>query len=72
MNIMKANMGFADRIIRVLIAVIILIAYFDNRIGGALGVIALVVAIAFIITSFVGFCPMYKPFRFSTRKKHAV
>lgn len=65
-------MGFVDRIIRVLIAVVLLVAFFDNRITGAWGVIAMVVAIVLIGTSFMGFCPLYKPFRFSTRKKHAL
>lgn len=69
---MKRNMGFVDRIIRVLIAVVLLVAFFDNRITGAWGVIAMVVAIVLIGTSFMGFCPLYKPFRFSTRKKHAL
>lgn len=65
-------MGFVDRIIRVLIAVVLLVAFFDNRIIGAWGIIAMVVAIVLIGTSFMGFCPLYKPFRFSTRKKHAL
>lgn len=65
-------MGFVDRNIRVLIAVVLLVAFFDNRITGAWGVIAMVVAIVLIGTSFMGFCPLYKPFRFSTRKKHAL
>ena len=65
-------MGFVDRIIRVLIAVVLLIAFFDHRIAGAWGVIAMVLAIILIGTSFMGFCPLYKPFRISTRKKHAV
>lgn len=69
---MKPNMGFIDRIIRVLIAVVLLIAFFDNRIAGAWGVIAMVLAIILIGTSFMGFCPLYKPFRFSTKKKHAL
>jgi hypothetical protein len=34
-------------------------------------VVALIVAAAFIITGFVGFCPLYKPFGISTRKKAA-
>jgi hypothetical protein len=32
-------------------------------------VVLLVVAAALVITSIIGFCPMYLPFRMSTRSK---
>ena len=65
---MKPNMGFIDRLLRVVIAVMIAVAYFDHRITGVVGVVAMVLAVVFLITAFVGFCPLYKPFGISTRK----
>jgi hypothetical protein len=56
---MKANMGSADRIIRLTIAVVLGILFFTNVITGTLGIILLVVALIFLVTSFVSFCPAY-------------
>ena len=66
---MKANMGSADRIIRILIAVVIAALYFTNVITGTLGIILLIVGAIFLLTSFVSFCPLYAPFKISTLKK---
>jgi Na+(H+)/acetate symporter ActP len=65
---MKKNLGSADRIIRVLIAVTISILYFAHQISGTAAIILLMLAVIFIITSFMSFCPLYLPFNFSTRK----
>jgi hypothetical protein len=66
---MKANMGSADRIIRLTIAVVLGILFFTNMITGTLGIILLVVAIIFLVTSLVSFCPAYTILGFSTCKK---
>ncbi len=66
---MKANMGVADKAIRILVAVVIIGLYFTNLISGTIAVILLVLAGIFILTSFMSFCPMYLPFGISTRKK---
>ncbi len=66
---MKANMGSADKIIRILIAVVIGILYFTGQITGTAAIILLVLAGIFIATSFIGFCPLYAPFKISTKKK---
>ncbi len=66
---MKKNMGSADRIIRVLIAVAIVILYFTNQITGTAAIILGVIAAIFLLTSFMSFCPLYLPFGLSTRKK---
>jgi len=63
---MKNNLGGADRIIRVIIAAILATLYFMNIISGTLGLILLVVAIVFVMTSLVGFCPIYAIFGLST------
>jgi hypothetical protein len=68
---MTKNMGGADRIIRILVALGIAVLYFTGRISGTLAIVLGIVAIAFILTSFVGTCPSYLPFGFSTRKPPA-
>ncbi|HOU14315.1 MAG TPA: DUF2892 domain-containing protein [Anaerolineae bacterium] len=66
---MKKNMGTVDRIVRVVIAAIIAILYFTNAISGALAIILGIVALIFLATSAVGFCPLYVPLKISTRKQ---
>ncbi len=63
---MKKNMGTADRIIRVLIAAIIGVLYFTNIIPGTLGIVLLVAAGIFVLTSLVSFCPLYAIFGLKT------
>ncbi|PWH18667.1 MAG: DUF2892 domain-containing protein [Anaerolineae bacterium] len=65
---MKPNMGTADRIIRVVIAVLFAYLYFSGTVTGALGIVLLVLGVIFVATSAVAFCPLYLPFKLSTRK----
>ncbi len=66
---MKKNMGSIDKIIRIIIAVAIVALFLTHVISGTLGIILLVLASIFVLTSFISFCPMYLPFGISTRKK---
>ena len=66
---MKKNMGTTDRAIRTVAAVVIGLLYFTGVISGTLAVVLSIVAIAFLLTSTVGFCPLYAPFGISTKKK---
>jgi hypothetical protein len=65
---MKPNMGTADRVVRMLVAIVIAGLYFANIISGTVAIILLVIAGVFILTSFMSFCPLYLPFGLSTRK----
>lgn len=56
---MKKNMGTTDKAIRVLIAVLIAGLYFGNVITGTVGIVLLVLAVVFLLTSLAGFCPIY-------------
>ena len=56
---MKKNMGNTDRIIRILVAIILAALYFTGTIGGTLGTVALVLAVVFVATSLISFCPLY-------------
>ena len=66
---MKKNMGSLDRIIRFLIVVVVAVLYFSGVISGTLALILGILAIIFLLTSLVGFCPLYVPFKISTRNK---
>jgi hypothetical protein len=66
---MIQNMGSTDKLIRLVVAIIILGLYFTNIIGGTVAIILGVLALVFSITSFLGFCPLYVPFGFSTKEK---
>lgn len=66
---MKKNMGTADKVIRIIIAALIAGLYFGNVITGTLGIVLLVLAAVFLLTSFISFCPLYLPFGISTCPK---
>lgn len=61
-------MGIADRVIRVIIAAVIAGLYFGGIVTGTLGIVLLVLAGIFVLTSLVGFCPLYAPFGIKTCK----
>ena len=69
---MKKNMGTIDKVIRILVAVVIAILFFTNVISGTLGIVLLVLAAVFVITSFISFCPLYFPFGINTDRKSVV
>ena len=68
---MKKNMGGVDRGIRIVAALAIAVLYFSGRLSGTLGTILGIIAIAFLVTSLVGWCPLYVPFKISTCKRSA-
>jgi hypothetical protein len=63
---MKKNMGSTDRIIRFIVAAIFIALYFTDTVTGIWGIVLLVLAGVFILTTFVSFCPLYAPFGLST------
>lgn len=66
---MEPNMSNVDRIIRVVLAALFAYIYFGGVVTGALGIVLVVLGGVFLLTSLVGFCPLYAPFKFSTIKK---
>jgi len=62
-------MGMLDKIIRVIIAVVIGALYYTEVISGTLGLVLLILAIIFVLTSLISVCPLYAPFGCSTAKK---
>jgi len=63
---MKKNMGFTDRIIRILVAITFIILYVTGVVTGTWGIVLFVFAGIFILTSVFGVCPLYMPFGIST------
>jgi len=63
-------MGAADRIIRFILAAVCIILYFTNVVTGTLGIILLVLAAIFILTSLFSLCPLYFPFGIKTVKEN--
>lgn len=66
---MKRNMGTVDKVIRILVAVVVVILYFTHVISGVLALVLLILSAIFVVTSLLSFCPLYLPFGLSTKKK---
>lgn len=66
---MKTNMGNLDRAVRIIVALAIGVLTFTGVLHGTLAIVLLVIAVVFLLTSFVSFCPLYALFGFSTCKR---
>jgi hypothetical protein len=67
---MKKNMGIIDRVIRFLLAILVAVLYLTGQLSVTAAIILGIIALAFIITSLVGFCPIYRIFSLTTLKKN--
>jgi Protein of unknown function (DUF2892) len=56
---MKKNVGNADKLIRLILAVVFGALYFSGTVTGTFGYVLLALGAVFVITSLVGFCPLY-------------
>jgi len=65
---MKQNMGSTDKAIRLAVVAIIVILYIAGQISGTAAIILGIIAVAFLVTSLIGWCPSYVPFGISTKK----
>jgi len=65
---MNKNMSSLDRILRVVAATVFAYLYFSGAVTGTLGIVLVVLGAVFLLTSLIGFCPLYTPFHFSTKK----
>lgn len=66
---MRANMRTVDRVLRTLVAIIVAILYFTDQTTGAVAAILGIVAVVFLLTSFMGYCPLYVPLKILTQKQ---
>ena len=68
---MKHNMGSPDKGVRVIVAVVLAILIATGHLTGLAAIILGAVAVIFIVTSLVGFCPLYALLHFNTGGKTA-
>ena len=66
---MKSNMGTTDRIIRTVLALGVGALWFTGRISGTVAIVLGAIAVMFLLSSLISWCPAYAPFGFSTRGK---
>ncbi|MBX2922342.1 MAG: DUF2892 domain-containing protein [Chitinophagaceae bacterium] len=57
---MKKNMGTADRIIRLLLAIVLVYLYVTKVVTGTIGIVLLVAGIVLAVTALINFCPLYR------------
>ncbi|MCS4087825.1 hypothetical protein GGQ10_002663 [Salinibacter ruber] len=62
-------MGSLDRILRTVAALVVGVLYATGTLGGTTALVLGVGAVAFLLTSFVGTCPVYLPMGFPTRRE---
>lgn len=55
-------MGGIDKLVRLVVALLLVIAYFQGLVTGILGIVLLIVAAIFVVTSLVSICPLYSIF----------
>jgi hypothetical protein len=66
---MKKNMSNTDRGIRLLVAAVLVMLYFSGTVTGVFGIIALVLAAIFTLTSLISFCPVYTLLGLNTKSR---
>ena len=66
---MKKNMGIVDRSLRIILAIVIAVFIYLGQISGTAAVVLGILAAVFLLTSLMGFCPLYLPFGLNTGKK---
>ena len=64
---MPQNMGVIDRVIRIVIALVFSVLIALNVVTGILAIIVGILGAVFLVTSIIGFCPLYLPFKISTK-----
>lgn len=69
---MKNNIGLFDRFFRVTVAAAIILLYYTTDLfSGTVAAILLILSAIFIATGFIGFCPLYLPFRLRTNRRQS-
>jgi len=66
---MKKNMGPVDRILRSVIALVLIALYLTDTITGTIGIVVVVFASIMLLSSIIGNCPPYSLLGFNTNKK---
>jgi len=62
-------MGNVDKVIRILVALVVIGLYLAHIISGVVAIVLIIIAAIFVLTSMLSFCPLYLPFGINTDKK---
>ena len=65
---MKANVGSVDKLIRLMLAIVLILLFYFEVLTDSLGIIALIAALVLTVTSLFNFCPLYAIFKINTCK----
>lgn len=65
---MKKNIAIGDRFLRFALAIVLLLVFFTSNLATPWNYIALVIGLVFIITAYLGWCPLYSIFHIDTRQ----
>jgi len=60
------NVGKFDRYIRITVAAALILLQLSGTLTGTYGIVALVIAAIMLLTSLIGFCPLYSLFGMNT------
>jgi len=67
-NIFKVNEAAWDRAARIVLGLVLLALGFTGVIPGTVGTVVGVIGLIPLLTGLIGWCPLYAPFHFSTKK----
>lgn len=65
---MKKNMGYTDKIIRILLAFVVVVLYYTKVLTGTAAIVSGIIALVLLATSFINFCPIYALLGIRTNK----
>ncbi len=63
---MKKNVGNIDKVIRIVLAIVMAALFFTETVTGTLGIVLVILSGVFVLTSILGFCPIYAAVGLST------
>jgi hypothetical protein len=66
---MTKNMGITDRIVRTVLGLAVIVLVLLGKITGMTAIILCILAVVFLVTSSISFCPLYVPLKIFTTKK---
>ncbi len=68
---MKANMAVLDRVVRIALAALVAVLFVTHQLSAVAAIVLGIVAVLFLATSVVGFCPLYRLLGISTKRRAA-
>lgn len=66
---MKKNIGRVDKIVRIILAIAMLIPLAMGTVSSTVAIILAIGVVILLTTAFINFCPIWRIFGISTRKK---